>query len=438
MKNKIIITLLLLTTITFAQEKQWTLQECVAYALKNNITVKQTQLTVQTNKQDLVAAKGQFLPSLGANVSQSVSFGSAEIFPGNFVDRTFHSSNVGVSVSQNLFNGFRTLNLYKQAQLNMEASAIELNRIKDDISLNVVNSYLNILFNKENLNTANVQLDFSQKQFERVQKLVDAGVKPKGDLLELEATIANDEQRMVAAQNNLTLAKLGLAQLLQLPTDGFDVADVNVNLPSLDLLYTSGTNIYDKAVVERNEVKAAEKRIEIAKLNEKIARSGYLPNLSFRYGFSSGANFSNLNSSNSYFQQLNDNKGHNLSLNLNIPIFSRFQNKTSVAKNKIQQKNAQLNLDQVKLNLQSNIERAFTDAKAALKAYEAAKKSLIAQDLSVKNIQGKFSIGAANSFDLEQARNKLVNAKAAVTKAKYDFVFKTKVLDFYAGKSLFN
>ncbi len=438
MKHKIQIILLLLTTITFAQEKQWTLQECVNYALKNNITVKQTQLTTLTNEQELIAAKGQFLPSLNANVSQSVSFGTAEIFPGSFVNRTFHSSNAGINVSQNIFSGFRTLNLYKQAQLNIEASKIELDKIKDDISLNVVNNYLNILFNKENVNTAKVQLDFSQKQFERVQKLVDAGVQPKGDLLELEATIANDEQRMVTAQNNLILAKLGLAQLLQLPTEGFNVADVNVSLPSFDLLYTSGNTIYEKAVQNRNEVKSAEKRIEITKLSEEITKSGYMPNLSFSYGFNAGANFSNLNGSNSYFQQLNDNKGHNFRLNLNIPIFSRFQNKTAVAKNKIQQENAQLNLDQVKLTLQSNIERAFTDAKAALKAFEAAEKSLKAQELSLNNIQGKFSIGAANTFDLDQARTKLVNSKAALTKAKYDFVFKTKVLDFYAGKLLFD
>ncbi len=435
MKYRIQILLLLLTTVTFAQEKQWTLQECVNYALENNITVKQTQLNTLTNAQELIAAKGQFLPSLGASVSQSLSL-TAEVFSGSFVDRTNHSSNMGISISQNLFSGFRTLNLYKQAQLNIEASAIELDRIKDDISLNVVNNYLNILFNQENLNTANVQLDFSQKQFERVQKLVDAGVQPKGDLLDLEATIASDEQRMVAAQNNLILAKLGLAQLLQLPATGFDVAAVNVGLPSFDLLYTSGASIYDTAVQNRNEIKSAEKRIEISKLSEEIAKSGYMPNLSFSYGFNTAANFSNLSGSNSYFQQINDNKGHNLRLNLSIPIFSRFQNKTAVAKNKIQQENAQLNLEQVKLNLQSNIERAFTDAKAALKAYEAAEKSLKAQDLSLKNIQGKFSIGAANSFDLDQARTKLVNAKASLTKSKYDFVFKTKVLDFYAGKSL--
>ncbi len=436
MKKNISILMLLLTTLTFAQNKKWTLKECISYAFENNISVKQTQLTQLTNQQDLIAAKGQFLPSLGANISQSVNFGNAELFPGNFVERTFHSSNAGLNVSQNIFNGFRTVNLYKQAELNIEQSNIELDRIKDDIALNVVNNYLNILFNHENLNIAKFQLTFTKKQLKRIQKLVDAGVQPLGDLYDIEATKARDEQSVVSAENNLILAKLSLAQLLQIPTEGFDVANVDVSLPTFDLLYKNSTPIYEAAIANRNEVKSAEKGIEIARIGEEINKSGYLPSLSFSYGFNSAANFSNLRNANSYFQQMNENKGHNLRLNLNIPIFSRFQNKTAVEKSKIQQENAKLNLDQVKITLRANIERAFTDAKSALKAYQSAKKSVNAQELSFKNTVERFSIGAANSFDLDQSRNQLVNAKASLTNAKYDFVFKTKVLDFYTGKSL--
>lgn len=436
--KKIIFTLaLVFTMLSFSQEKKWTLVECVNHAIENNISVKQTEYNTLTSEENLVASKGQFLPSIGASFSQSLSFGNAELFPGSFVDRTFHSSNASINVSQTIFNGFRTTNLYKQSKLNLEQSKFELAKIKDDITLNVVNSYLNVLFNKENLNTASFQLEFSEKQLKRVQELVDFGVSPQGDLLNIEATLASDEQTVILAENNLNLAKLSLAQLLQISSEGFDVINVVVDEPST-LLYKNSNSIYDVAETERNEIKSAKKAIEVSELGTLVSKGGYLPTLSFSYGFNSGANFSNLNASNSFVQQMNDNKGHNLSLRLSIPVFSRFQNKTSVSKSKIQEEKAKLNLEQAKLTLYANIERAFLDVKSALKSHEAAKKSLAAQELSLENTQGRFSIGMANSLDLDQERTKLVNAKASLTKAKYEFVFKSKVLDFYAGKSLLN
>ena len=436
MKNKITILLLLIGFVGMAQEKKWSLQECVSYALENNITIQQTSLNNGVNEQNIKAAKGQFLPSLGANVSQSLSLGNVELFPGSFVDRTFHSTNARVSVSQTIFNGFRTLNSYKQAQLSLEQSNLELNRVKDDISLNVVNNYLNILFNKENLAVAIAQFNFSKKQLEQISELVDAGVQPRGNLLDVEATIANDEQRVIAAENNLILAKLGLTQLLQLPSANFDIVSTEVGSPSELLLYNDSNQIYTVAVENRSEIHAAEKNIEISKLSTEISKGGYLPVLSASYGFNSAANFSNLSGSNPFFEQMNDNKGHNFSLNLSIPIFSRFSNKTSVAKSKIQEEQAQLSLDQAKLTLQSNIERAYTDARAALKTYVSAQKSMVAQKLSFDNASERYNIGAMSSFDLDQTRNKLVNSESSLINAKYDFVFKTKVLDFYAGKSL--
>lgn len=438
-KRSISVLALIIISFSFAQEKKWTLQECVDYALENNISVKQAELTNQTNDQDIIASRGQFLPSLSASASQSLSFGSTTDFATNSrVSQTTHNTNFSANVSQNIFNGFRTLNLFKQAKLNLETSKLELARIKDDISLNVVNAYLNILFNQENLIVAQSQLEFSKKQLDQVKELVDAGVQPMGNLLDIEATLSNDEQRLIAAENNLTLAKLSLAQLLQLPTEGFDVSTIEVGSPSEQLLYENSNSIYGYAVENRNEIKSAEKRTEVAKLGTEISKAGYYPSLNFGYSFGTGASFSDLALANNpaFFDQLNDFKSHTLSLSLNIPIFSRFQNKTSVAKSKIQEENALLNLEQAKLTLQSNIERAFTDARAALKTYVASQKSLESQKLAFDNAQERYNIGAMNSFDLDQARNRLVNAEASLINAKYDFVFKTKVLDFYAGKSL--
>ena len=442
MKKLIAAIALTISSVSIAQEKQWSLQECVNYALENNITVKKSELNIASNEQDIIANRGQFLPGLSANSNANLGTGSNfDPITNSRFNRTQLGLNIGVSVSQTVFNGFRTLNLFKQSKLNLERSSLELSRIKDDISLNVVNSYLNILFNQENLNVAKAQVEFSKAQLKQVQELVDAGVQPRGNLLDVEATLSNDEQRLIAAENNLKLAQLTLAQLLQLPSEGFNVDIVEVGTPSEQLLYEKSSSVYDIAVQNRWEIKSAEKQIESSNVGIKIARAGYYPSLNFSYSFGSQAiagvwvNGEKVPSA-PLGEQFDEFKAHNFSLGLNIPIFSRFQNKTSVARAKIQKENAMLDLEQAKLTLQSNIERAFTDARAALKTYVAAQKSRESQKLAFDNAQERFNIGAMNSFDLEQTRNRLINAEASLINAKYDFVFKTKVLDFYAGKSL--
>ena len=434
--NFTVVLVLLISLSSFAQNKKWSLQECVNHALENNITIQQSENNLLLDEQEIKATKGNFLPSLSAGVGQTLSLGNVELFAGTFVDRTFHSTGAGLIVSQTVFNGFRNTNLYKQSLLNLETDELELNRIKDDISLNVANAYLNVLFNKENLETAREQYEFSKKQLDQVKELVDAGVQPKANIFDAEATLSTDSQSVTIAENNYNLSLLTLSQLLQVPYNGFDVEIIEIDNPSEALMYNDITPILNYAFQNRNEIKVAEKNIENAILSTEISKSGYLPNVTFDYGFNTSANFSNLSSDNSFFQQINDNKGHVFNLNVNIPIFSRFLNKTSVAKSKILEENSKLDLEQAKLNLESNIQRAFTDAQAALKAYSAAQKSLESQELSFNNSQERYNLGSMNSFDLEQARIRLVNAQSSLINAKYDFVFKTKVLDFYLGKTI--
>jgi outer membrane protein len=271
----------------------------------------------------------------------------------------------------------------------------------------------------------------------QVKELVDAGVQPLANINDVEATLSNNVQQITIAENNLDLAQLTLSQLLQVSYVGFDVQAIDVNQPSAALLYDDVTPILDYAYKNRNEIKIAEKNIENAELNTEISKSGFMPTVTAGYRFSTFAIFSNLDvSSNSFFNQLNDLKGHNFSVSANFPIFSRFQNKTAVARSKIQEENSRLDLEQSKLNLESNIQRAFTEAKGAFRTYEAAKTSLEAQELSFENSQERYNIGAMNAFNLEQGRINLLNAEASLTNAKYDFVFKTKVLDFYLGKPI--
>lgn len=435
MKNLLFILLALGSTIVTAQQK-WTLEACITHALDNNISVKQSQNVLSTNDQDILAAKGNFLPSLGINGSQRLNLGNVEVFDGNFVDRTFHSTGLGLNISQNIFNGFRNTNIYRQSLLNKEANEEEFKRVKDNVALNVVNSYLNVLLNKENLNIARVQFNFSVDQLDRVKKLVEAGIQPQANVFDSEATLANDEQSLTVAQNSYTLALLSLSQALQVPFEGFEVEIINLDDPSQLLMYNDIKPILNYAFQNRSEIKVAEKNIESAEVGRKISKSGFYPSLSISYGLNTGANFSNLSQDNSFFQQINDNKGHSFNLSLNIPIFSRFQNKTNLAKSTIQIENRKLALEQAKIDLESNIQRAFTDAKAALKTYVSSKKSVAARQLSFDNAQERYNIGALNAIDLEQNRTQLVRAQSTLVRAKYDFIFKTKVLDFYLGKTL--
>ena len=436
-KQTMFLAFVLSSILSFSQDKKWTLQDCVNHALENNIAVRQGENTLLINEQDIVASKGQFLPSLSAGVNHNATIGGLEIDPGIFLDQTFHQTRIGVSVSQTIFNGFRRLNVYKQSQLTKETNELELSRIKDDISLNVVNAYLNVLFNIENLETANAQYNFSQKQLNQVKELVDAGVQPKANIYDAEATLSRDSQQVTLAQNSFDLSLLSLSQLLQVPFNGFNVEIIDLDSPSEALLYKDIAPVLNYALENRSEIKVAEKNIENAELGTEISKSVYLPTLDFTYGYSSRASFTNLtNLEAPFFNQIDDNKGHSFGLNLNIPIFSRYSNKTAVAKSKIQEDNSKLGLDQAKLDLESNIQRAYTDAQAGLKAFIAAKKSLESQELAFNNSKERYDVGAMTAFDLEQARVQLINAQASLINAKYDFVFKTKVLDFYMGKSL--
>ncbi|WP_397364758.1 TolC family protein [Olleya sp. R77988] len=440
MKQILIIVMLVVGVSATAQNKKWTLQECVNHALENNISVLQGQNVLLSNEQDVKASKGRFLPTVSGSASHGIGIGTERFDIGStqvVVDRTSNNTSFGLSANQTVFNGFRLTNLYKQSQLNLEANTLELDRIRDNISLNVVNAYLNILFNVENLAIAKDQYEFTKKQLKQVEDLVDAGVQPAANVYDAKATLSRDLQGVTVAQNNYDLSLLTMSQFLQIPLEGFEVAIIEVDDPSAELMYESAKPIVDYALENRNEIKVANKNIESAALSTEISKSGFLPFVSLGYGFGSNAFFTNLyNTEDSFFNQLNDQKGHNFNLSVSVPIFSQFQNKTNVAKAKIQEENALLNLEQAKLDLEANVQRAFTDAKGAFRSYEAAKVSLEAQQIAFQNSQERYNIGAMNAFDLEQTRLRLVNAESSLINAKYDFIFKTKVLDFYLGKPI--
>ena len=436
MKIKLILLVALLTSIATFSQKKWTLKECVDEALAKNITIQQNKLSLELQKKEVDIAKGNFLPNLNGSSSGRFGFGS---FIDNVSNQRISTDNFNASFDLNsnitIFNGFRNTNTYKQAQLGVESSLLDLKKIENDISLLVVNGYLNVLFAKENLNAARVQSEISKTQIEAAESRFNAGVIPKGDLLNTQSTAASDSQTVIANENNLDLALLNLSQLLQVPYVGFDVAGIDVGTPSANLFYKNSNYVYDKSVERLPEIERAKLDIENAAINIELAKGSYLPTVSVFGNMGSGFShrFNEIFTNDYFFKQLNDNLGYSIGVSLNVPIFNRFQTKNRVAQSEIRKKVSETRLESEKLNLKQTIEQSFLDVKTALKTFEASKISLEAQEEAFKNAQESYNFGAITQFDFDQVRTRLVNAEAALIRSKYDYVFKTKVLQFYAG-----
>ncbi|WP_166383643.1 MULTISPECIES: TolC family protein [unclassified Polaribacter] len=439
MKTKLILFVAFLTTITTFSQKQWTLKECVEQALEKNISIQQNKLSLEIAKTDLKSSKGNFLPSVNANSGGNLSAGSNfdPVTNNRSASTTFFGGNVGLSAGVTVFNGFRNLNLYKQAELGIETSKLDLEKIENDISLFVVNGYLNVLFAKENLEVSKVQAEISKKQIKAATDRFEAGTIAKGELLNFKSTAANDLQSVITQENALDLALLNLAQLLQVPVNNFDVSPVNVQLPSSDLLYKNSSSVYDKSLTKMPEIQRAKLAIDNAELDIAISRSSYLPsvtssvfaNTNYRYiikptGIPTG----------NFLDQLDGNLGYGVGFNVNIPIFNGFKTDANVTRSKINKEIFESRLESEKLNLKQTIEQAFLDVKSSLKAYEAAMISLDAQQEAFKNGQERYNYGVMTLFDFDLVRTRLVNAQGTMIRSKYDYVFKTKVLQFYSGE----
>ena len=449
--------LFLIGTLNSFAQKKWTLKECVDHALEHNISVKQSMLDIDLAKQDVINAKGNFMPSLSANASQNFNFGSFIGQDGSRIKSDSRGNSFGINSGVTIFNGFRNLNTYKQAKLGVEASQLQLSILQDDISLTVVNSFLNILFNKENLKIAKEQLTISLNQRDQITSQVEAGIKPRSDLFDIDATIASNRESIVNAENSLDLSLLSLSQNLQVSPVDFNIEEVQINLTSVSMAYSSTGEILSHALDNRAEIKNAELNIENSDFGVKLAQSAYAPSLSFGAGLGSSYQHKqgesdvrseyvmDPNNPGSIIEtivpygfnaQIENNLGYNLGFNLSVPIFNGFKTKANVSKAKINREKSILNLEQAKLKLTTTVTQAYADAKASLKQYQASLSSVASLEESFKNVQNKFNFGAATSFEVEQVRGRLVNAKSNLINSKYNFVFRSKVLDFYMGKPL--
>lgn len=440
MKVKALLFVFSLTFMSTFSQKKWTLKECVNQALEKNLTIQQNKLSLELAKKEVEIAKGNFLPNLNASSGGNLNFGSGfDYVTQNRVATSIFGGSLGLNAGYTVFNGFRNTNTFKQAQLGVASSLLDLQKIENDISLSVVNGYLNILFAKENLNAFEVQYNISKKQLEAVAARFQSGIIAKGDLLNTKSTVATNLQSVIAQENALNIALLNLAQLLQVPSEGFDIASILVGLPSSQLLYENSSSVYQKSLNRMPEITSAKLAIENAALNIKISESYFLPSVIASAGLTTNYGY-NLKSGPdiAFFNQLDDNLGYGVGFNLNIPIFNRFQTKNNVEKSKIAKEISETRLASEKVRLKQTIEQAFLDVKSALKTYQAATISLESQNEAFKNAQERYNYGSMTLFDFDLVRTRLVTAQATLIRSKYDYVFKTKVLQFYAGELVLN
>jgi outer membrane protein len=450
------------------------LQQCIDIALKNNITVRQGQLQVEGSELQLRQSRLNQLPSINAFASQGLSSGR-NINPATnaFIDQAVRSNNFQLSASVPVFQGYQLKNQILQNQTNVRADRKDLENTQNNVILNVIQQYLNVLTGAEQLTIAKRQVETSQLQADRTQKLVNAGAVPEANLYEIRATLANDQLTVVNAQNTVDLAKLALLQAMNLPANpDFEIEYVNLPDPRIEGYGASAQQVYDIALQSQPQLQAADLRTASAQQGVAIARAGLYPRLTLTGNLSSlyasvgrqrfvadgtvlqipvpntfisvngadvpvistqqGGVFQNYG----FFEQLGNNLNRGLSLNLNIPIFNNRVARTNALNAGIQQRNAQLNADNARLQLRQQIETAYTNLLASANRYQATEASVSSLDRAFKATESRFNAGATNATDYGLAKLRLDNARAQLVQAKYDYVFRVKILDFYQNKPL--
>jgi outer membrane protein len=414
-----------------AQEKKWTLEECVDYAIKNNISIKQSELDLKTSSVDKLEAIGGFLPTLSGNANYSVNTG-ASINPvtNQFQNQTFKSFSASANSSIVLFNGLANWKTLQRAQLNKIANSYRLDKMKDDIALSVANAYLQILFNKEQLKVQWNQ-NLTKENLKRTQELIDAGLLPLGDIYELQATDASQQQQIINSENALLISKIGLCQTLLIEDYvNFDISDAVIDLPVSNVANETQEAILEKAKESVKEVKIALSNLDVAKKDVTLSRSSYLPTLTGFVGYNTRWSESPIYN---FVDQLSLFDGTAMGLQLNVPIFNGFSTRARVQRAKINQERSEFQLKQAELDLERNVYQAYNDVSNTKKAYQAAQKTLEARKQAFDFSKARYEVGLLNAFDFSQATIAYENAQSEVLRTKYDYIFRTKILEFYFG-----
>jgi len=415
------------------------LEDAVVIGVENNLTLKRSQLDQVNTEAGLLEAQGQRLPSLSASASGRFNWGrSINPVTNLFEARRIGNINISANSNMTLFAGRQITNSINQAKVNVEVGKLNVAATENEITLNIINLFVNVVFAKEQVNIAEFQLQTSVEQLQRTSRLVEAGSLPLSERLDMEAQKATSEVELINATNNLRLAKLDLSQQLLIPfTEEFDVSVPDLDADDFPLQQVDASGVYNVAVESMPQVRAAELSVTSAEYGIRVAKGAFYPSLGLGGNlFSNYVDQATFGSSESFNTQINNNLSQALGLNLNIPIFSNFRNKASLQRARVQRNISEIQEQEVKNQLRQDIETSYTSANAARQSYIASQTRVASLEEAFRMAQQRFDVGAINSVDFQVAQNNLFNAQADLLNAKYEYIFRVKVLDFYLGNPI--
>ena len=426
--------LLLLPTGMNAEEdtpKQWTLRDCIDYALEHNITIQRNRISAESAQEDVKTAKADFLPSLSGNISQRVvnrpNSARGTIISGDNIttseSKTSYNGSYGIDANWTVYNGSKRVNTVKQQKLNNRIAELNVDESENSIEESITQLYVQILYSAEAVKVNESTLEVSRKEFERGQELFNVGSIASSDLAQLEAQVSSDNYQLVTSQATLQDYKLQLKQLLELDGD----IEMDLYLPQLSdsnvlIPLPEKDDVYNTALSLRPEIEAGKLNVESSDLSIKMARAGYLPTL----------NLSDF----SFSEQVKQNWNNSLGLTLSIPIFDKRQTKSSINKAKLQKQTSQLDLLDNKKTLYKTIENLWLAANSAQQQYVAASQKLKSTETSYSLVSEQFNVGMKNTVELLTEKNNLLSAQQETLQAKYTAILNAGLLRFYQGEEI--
>jgi outer membrane protein len=413
----------------------WNLQKCISYAIEHNLSIKRQEATLDQNKVDLNTAQWSRLPNVNGSVGQSFNFGRALQADNTYGNRNTQSTNFSIGTNIPLFTGLQIPNNIALAKLNLKAAIEDLNKAKEDISIQVTSYYLQVLFNEELAKVAHNQVALSKEQLERKVAFFKNGKSSEAEVYEAKSRLAQDEMSAIQADNNYQLALLDLAQALELPTpEGFRIAAPQIE----DITGTLSLpdDVYAQALLNKPSIKAAQYRLEGASKSIRIAQSGWFPQLNFSAGLSTNYyNISGIENA-SFSRQWHQNFNKYLQFSLSIPLFNRFETRNRVKSARIQRNALSWQLEESKKTLYKEIQQAYYNAIASEAKYKSSRTASEAAEATFKLMSEKYANGKATATEYNEMRTSWMKALSDHIQARYDYLFRSKILEFYQGVPL--
>ncbi len=428
MKATLTLALCLAGACFAADATVWSLDSCVAYAIENNIDVRRQRLNAMQGELEVTEAKDRFLPNLSGYASHNFNFGRGLTADNTYANRNTSSFSVGAQLSLPLFQGLRAVRGLKYSRTALSAILERVEEAKDNVTLNVISQYLQALYAREILQVARIQLDISKNEMERRNALLEAGKIAELDIYEARAQVSRDELSVVNATNDSTVALLDLVQMLNLSDDaGFDIEPlVDGMMPLL-----SPDEIFANAMRNNHGIKAGRIEAEAAEHNVLVAKSGYIPTLSFSAGI--GTNYYKTSgfTNESFGMQMRHNFAKSIGFSLSVPVFDAFSTRNSVRRARLQQASVALQLDDARMTLHKAITQAYTQALGAHKKLDASRQTVESTAAAFDAMQVKYDNGRANATEYEKAKSDYASALAEAVQAKYEAILRTRILNFY-------